>query len=124
MRMLLGHFLLSSGVNELNPVGNVSEPVLVYKPIKEDSIFDGVVNVRGDIWPMNLQPVILELVDAEGKSIALRVMTVNHLNPQIFETTLPYKVTEPTSVRLVIRQDDDRMPGVFYIYTREILLNP
>jgi hypothetical protein len=116
--------LLSSGVNEINPVGDPAEPVTVFKPRAKETVSGGVVNVKADIWPFNLQPVVVELVNATGKSIGLRVLSVNAINPQIFETTIPYKVTEPTSVRLVIRQDDDRMPGVFYIYTQEILLNP
>ena len=116
--------LLSSGVNEINPVGNPSEPVGVFMPQAAESIFGGVVNVRGDIWPFSLQPVILELMDAAGKSIALRIITLDTINPQLFETTIPYKVTEVTAARLTIRQDDDRMPGVFYIYSQEVILNP
>ena len=116
--------LLSSGVNELNPVGDPAEPVILFKPLAKETVSGGVVSVKGDIWPFNLQPVVVELVNAEGKSIALRIMNLEHIRPQIFETTLPYKVTEPTTVRLVIRQDDDRMPGVFYIYTQEIVLDP
>ena len=116
--------LLSTGVTQINPAGNPSEPVAVFKPLTEDTVSGGVVNVKGDIWPFNTQPVVLELVTAEGKSIALRIMAVDHISPQLFESTIPYKVTEPTAVRLVIRQDDDRMPGVYYIYTQEILLSP
>ena len=116
--------LLSSGVNELNPVGDPAEPVIVFKPVAEETVSGGVVSVKGDIWPFNLQPVILELVDSAGTSLGLRILSFNDIKPQLFESTIPYKVTEPTPVRLVIRQDDDRMPGVFYIYTREIVLNP
>jgi len=116
--------LLSTGVNELNPVGDPAEPVLVVEPLAEATVSGGVVTVKGDIWPFNLQPVVLELVDSEGKSLGLRLLSVSDIRPQLFESTIPYKVDEPTSVRLVIRQDDDRMPGVFYIFTREIVLNP
>jgi hypothetical protein len=116
--------LLSSGVNVINRVGDPAEPVLVIKPRKEETVSGGVVNVKGDIWPFNLQPVVLELVDSAGKSLGLRLLSVVDIKPQLFEATIPYKVTEPTPVRLVVRQDDDRMPGVFYIYTQEILLNP
>jgi hypothetical protein len=49
---------------------------------------------------------------------------VDHLNPQLFETTIPYRVVEPTLARLTIRQDDDRMDGLFYVYSQEVLLNP
>jgi len=116
--------LLSAGVNEINPPGNPSEPVGVFNPAAEDSAFGGVVNVKADIWPFSLQPVIMELVSPEGKSIALRILTLDHISPQLFATTLPYKVTEPTRARLTIRQDDDRMTGPFYVYSQVILLNP
>lgn len=116
--------LLSTGVNEINPVGNPSEPVAVFKPLAGAAVSGGVVNVGGDVWPFSQQPVILELVDPEGKSIALRILNVDEIHPQLFDTTLPYKVTAPTAARLVIRQDDDRMPGVFYVYTQLIELNP
>ena len=116
--------LLSSGVNELNPPGNPSEPVGVKSPVTEESVFGGVVNVAGDIWPFSLQPVILELVSPEGKSIGLRILTLDNMNPQLIDTTIPYKVTEPMLARLTIRQDDDRMPGLFYVYSQAVLLNP
>jgi len=116
--------LLSSGVNEINPSGNPSEPVGVVSPIDAESGFGGVLSVRGDVWPFNNQPIILELLDSEGKSIGLRILTVESINAQLFETTIPYKITEPTLARLVIRQDDDRMTGIFYLYSQEVLLNP
>lgn len=116
--------LLSSGANEINPPGNPSEPVGVFNPEAEEEVSGGVLNIRGDVWPFNLNPVILELVDPEGKSMALRILNLTQLNPQLFETTLPYKVTEPTLARLTIRQDDDRIDGLFYLYSQEVLLNP
>ena len=116
--------LLSSGVNEINPPGNSSEPVGVFIPLEEDLVSGGVLNLRGDIWPFNLNPVILELVDPDGRSMGLRILNMDHLNPQLFETTLPYKISEPTSARLTIRQDDDRIDGLFYVYSQEVLLNP
>ncbi len=116
--------LLSSGVNEINPAGNPAEPVGVVEPVVEDSVSGGVLTVRGDVWPFNLQPVILELIDPDGKSIGLRILAVETLNPQKFDTTIPYKITEPTVARLTIRQDDDRLPGWFYVYSQEVLLEP
>lgn len=116
--------LLSSGINEINPPGNPSEPVGVFSPLEEDPVSGGVLNLKGDIWPFNLNPVILELVGPEGESMGLRILNMDHLNPQMFETTIPYKVSEPISARLTIRQDDDRIDGLFYVYSQEILLNP
>jgi len=116
--------LLSSGTNEITPPGNPSEPVGVRSPVLEEPVSGGVVSVRGDIWPLNLNPVILELIGPDGKSMNLRILNIEQLNPQLFETTIPYNVSEPTLARLTIRQDDDRINGLFYVYTQEVLLNP
>ena len=116
--------LLSSGSNEINPSGDLSEPVSVFSPLPKDSVAGGVLNVRGDVWPFNLQPVILEIMDPGGNSIGLRILRVEKINSQLFETTIPYEVTEPMPARLIIRQDDDRISGLFYVYSQEVLLNP
>jgi len=116
--------LLSSGVNEINPPGDLSEPVLIFSPVAEQTVSGGVLNIKGDIWPFSIQPVVLELISPAGKSVGLRMITVNDINPQLFETSIPYKVTEPMSARLIIRQSDDRMPGRFYVYSQVVLLNP
>jgi len=116
--------LLSSGEYEITPAGNPSEPVGVTSPLAGESVSGGVLNVSGDVWPFNLQPVIFELLGPDGKSLGLRILAVETINPQKFETNIPYKITEPTLARLTIRQDDDRIPGLFYVYTREVLLNP
>ena len=116
--------LLSSGENEISPVGNPAEPIGVVSPVEEESVSGGVLTVRGDVWPFNLQPIILELIDPNGKSLGLRILTVDNANPQLFETTIPYKVSEATPARLTIRQDDDRMDGSFYVYSQIVLLNP
>jgi hypothetical protein len=116
--------LLSSGNNEISPPGDLSERVEVFSPLLNDSIAGGVLNVRADIWPFNAQPVILELIDPAGTSLSLRILAVEAIHPQFFETTIPYEVTEPTLARLTIRQDDDRISGLFYAYSQEVLLNP
>ena len=116
--------LLSSGNNEITTPGNPSEPVMMVSPLPTGSVSGGVLNVRGDVWPFNLQHVILELIGPEGKSLGLRVLAVDHIDPQLFETTIPYEVTEPVLARLTIRQDDDRISGLFYVYSQEVLLNP
>jgi len=116
--------LLSSGTNEITPAGNPSEPIGVVSPPLDEAVSGGVLNVRGDVWPFNLNPMILELVGPNKQSIGLRILTLNNLNPQLMDTTIPYKVSEPTLARLTIRQEDDRINGLFYVYSQEVLLNP
>jgi hypothetical protein len=116
--------LLSSGDNEFTPPGNPSEPVGVFDPLEEEAVSGGVLKIRSDVWPFNLNPFLLELIGPDGKSIGLRIVNVQHLEPQMVETTIPYRVTVPTLARLTIRQDDDRINGLFYVYSQEVLLNP
>jgi len=116
--------LLSSGTNEINPAGNPSEPVGVVEPDGKEAVTGGVLTARGDMWPFNLQPIILELINPDGRSIGLRILTVETINPQKFDTTIPFKISDPIPARLTIRQDDDRIPGMFYVYTQEVLLSP
>jgi hypothetical protein len=116
--------LLSSGSNEINPAGNPSEPVGVTSPLSEEPVSGGVLNVKGDVWPRNLNPVVMELIGLDGKSLGLRIVNVSNIDPQLFDTTIPYKVSAPTLARLTIRQDDDRINGLFYVYSQEVLLNP
>ena len=93
-------------------------------PLEAEPVSGGVLTVRGDVWPFSLQPVLFELVDPDGKSLGLRILTVETINPQLFETSIPYKISAPMLARLTIHQDDDRMPGLFYVYSQEVLLNP
>jgi hypothetical protein len=116
--------LLSSGENVITPPGNPSEPFAVFSPGLKDEASGGVLNVRGDIWPFNLNPVLLELIGPGGQSLGLRILNITDLNPQLFQTSVSYKVNEPTLSRLTLRQQDDRMDGWFYVYSQEILLNP
>lgn len=116
--------LLSSGVNEITTPGNPYEPVRVFSPALKETPSGGVFSLRMDLWPFNLQPVIVELIDPQGKSLSLRMISVDRLDPQMVETTIPYDVSEPVSARLTIRQDDDRIAGLFYLYSQEVLLNP
>lgn len=116
--------LLSSGANAINPSGDTSEPVAVFSPRLKDEASGGVLNVRGDLWPFNLKPILISLIGPDGKTLGEQLLTINQSNPQLFEASIPYKVEAPTLARLTIRQDDDRMDGMFYVYSQEIMLNP
>jgi hypothetical protein len=121
MRVLL----LSIGTDEITPESDPSERAVFYTPPRRDAVAeDGVVNIEGRFLPFNDQPVILELLDPEGRTIGLRLLDFIGTDEQLFSTTIPYKVSEPTLARLVLRQEDERLDGLIYVYSQEILLNP
>jgi hypothetical protein len=117
--------LLSVGSDEITPEGDPSERAVFYEPPRKDAVAQGgVLNIEGRFLPFNDEPVILELLDPRGKAVGLRVLDFIGTDEQLFSTTIPYKITEPTQALLALYQDDDRLDGQTYVYTQEILLNP
>ncbi len=117
--------LLSSGVSQINPAGNnIYEHVVFYDLPVDAHVSGGIVAARGRFAPVNDKPVILELVGEDGKSLGLRVLDFTGMDWQAFDTTIPYKVTEETSARLFIYQDDELIDGRAYIYSQPIDLSP
>jgi hypothetical protein len=103
----------------------------MYEGLEEgDEIYGGVVNLKGRFWPYNTQPVFIELLLPSGEPISSRVLDFKGIDTESFETTLPYKVTEPTLVRLAIHQDnldfpsDPELKKYIYVHTLELMLYP
>ena len=75
--------------------------------------------------------MFVELIRPDGRPISTRILTFDGIETQSFETTLPYKVTEPTLARLTFRQDnpllsvtDPELEKYVYVYSVEVTLNP
>ncbi|MFN8412701.1 MAG: hypothetical protein U0Z26_09970 [Anaerolineales bacterium] len=124
--------LYSVGDAQINPVGNLIYERCMLDGLKDgDEVSGGVVNLKGRFWPVNDSPVFVDMLLPDGTPITSRILNFNGIDPQPFETTLPYKVTEPTLVRLSFRQDnptfdvpDPELGKLAYVYTQELLLNP
>jgi hypothetical protein len=116
--------LLSVGPEEIAPVHDFSDRVVLYNPGTRDEGINGSLFVEGRFLPFNDQQVVLELLDEEGDTLGLRVLDFNGTDEQSFSTTIPYKISEPTEARLILRQEDDRLEGLIYLYSRLIILNP
>ena len=118
--------LLSVGENQFTPAYEPIERVALREPYWGEEFTGGVVTVRGEIRPVNNTPVVLELIDINGIVLGSRVLYFDAATPgyQIFETTVPYHLTEKQALaRLVIKQSDERIAGLAYLYSREIILN-
>ena len=116
--------LLSVGEAEIAPAGDQAERVVLYSPKNRDLATGGILHVEGRYLPFNTQPLVLELLDPKGMTVGLRVLNFTSTDEQTFATTVPYKATETTEARLVIRQDDVRLPGLMYWYSLEVTLIP
>lgn len=124
--------LYSVGSAQINPPGNmIYERVMIEGMEEKANFYGGEVSLKGRIWPFNEQPVIVELILPSGSPISSRILSFNGIDTQSFDTTLPYKVTEPTLARLTFRQDnplldisDSELQKYIYVYSVEITLNP
>ncbi len=123
--------LYSVGESQITPVGNMMYERVMYEGLEDgDEVFGGVLNLKGRFLPVNEQPVFIELITAEGKVVSSRVLDFKGIETESFETTLPYKVTEPTLARLSIHQDNPDLPEdpelkqYVYVHTLEALLYP
>jgi hypothetical protein len=124
--------LYSVGTAQVNPPGNFIYERVAMDGFKEKTEFyAGQVAIKGRIWPYNDQPVVVELVSASNKVISTRILKIEGIDTQPFETLLPYSVTERTPARLTFRQDnplltlsDPDLGKLVYVYTVEVILNP
>ncbi|GAB4502373.1 MAG: hypothetical protein Fur0035_19230 [Anaerolineales bacterium] len=119
--------LLSVGENQFTPAYEPLERVALRAPYRQQEISGGTLTVRGEIRPLNNTPVVLELVDIDGRILGSRVLYFDASAPgyQIFETTIPYMLAEKKALaRLVIRQSDERITGLAYLYSLELVLRP
>ena len=118
--------LLSSGVNEITPPGNLiyERCVLFAPPVKDAAVSGGVVTVEGRMWPFDNSPIFLDLIQSDGKIVGSRIVNMIGSDPQNFSTTIPYKVKDPQPARISVRQMDNALGWPIYIYTQEIMLNP
>jgi len=125
--------LYSIGSTQINPPGNMIYERVMVEGLKEKvDFYAGEVSLKGRIWPFNDQPMFVELILPNGKLIsATRILTFDGIETQSFETTLSYKVAEPTLARLTFRQDnpllgvtDPELAKYVYVYSVEVTLNP
>jgi hypothetical protein len=116
--------LLPVGLSQITPPDPPFERVAIYHPLPKASVSGGILTVDGAFWPINDQPVILELQDEEGRILMTRQLSLVGDTYVSFNTTLPYKVSAPTPVRLSLRQMDPRFNTIAYLFSVLVTLNP
>lgn len=122
--------LLYLGEDEINPPFSLLEPYVVWYPARGAVIKDAVVQVGGLAQPVNSNPLIVELIDEEGKVIGSAQTQLiepaggEHTHAR-FEIGLPYSVDQTTQVRLSLRQESaGRLPGTVALSSLPITLEP
>jgi hypothetical protein len=121
--------LFSIGDNDANPAGIGMAPYLFRLPVPDQVIQGGVLAIRGLVRPVNDRPIILELLDEQGKVLSNAELNIplpsGELSHNPFSIDLAYKVSAPIHARLVIRQESaNRIPGTIALWSVPINLEP
>jgi hypothetical protein len=118
--------LQAVGENEFAPPFDAIDRLILGSPKDGDEIKGGLLQVRGEFQPANDLPMVLELIDLNGTVIGSRLLQLDPAEEkyQQFTTSIPYKINKKTAVRLVIRQSDDRIEGLAYLFSERLMLVP
>ncbi len=116
--------LLSLGESVLTPPMPPFERLFLASPAPEAQILGGLLAIQGVYYPLNFNPLRVELLTEKNELLALEELPVPTLDLWSFSLILPYQVTENTPAWIRFSQRDDRLPIPAYIYSRPILLFP
>jgi hypothetical protein len=118
--------LQAVGENEFTPPYAVQDRVLLRYPEAGDEISGDNLPVTGEFQPATNQPLVFELVDVNGNVLGSRILQLEPADGkyQQFTTTIPYQVGKKTPARLIIRQSDDRIDGLAYLFSIKLQVGP
>lgn len=119
--------LLSEGSSILNQPGNLKERCVIVQPAAGQRLAGGVLTVVGKMRPYNALPLILELTGRDGSVIGTQTVNIVPVAGDDyipFRVDMPYRISQSMWALLSVRQNDDRIGGVMYLYSQELFLNP
>ena len=121
--------LLKLGTDKTNPAIHLLDPYIFWNPKKNETVSGGVLWIDGLAYPVNDNPVIVELLTTGGEVIASREIDLPEVKEGFtharFDVGLPYEVTGTTSALLVMRQEsDNRLEGTVFLSSVPIILEP
>lgn len=119
--------LLSVGESDLNPAGDNFEAIVIQQPASNALIQGGTMRVAGLARPRSEKPLMIELHTNEGKIVGTRQVAVDVSDAGkygSFAIDVPYNISAPTQVRLMVWERGDRIPGIVHLSSLEVLLSP
>jgi hypothetical protein len=119
--------LLTEGQSIINQPGNLKERCVIEQPVAGQRLSGGVLTIVGRMRPFNNLPLTVELISRAGNVVGTQQVPIS-LDPQDayvpFRVDIPYSIPDSLWALLVVRQDDDRIGGIMYLYSQELFINP
>ncbi len=119
--------LLASGDADISLASDTLSPIVIQNPIEKELIFGDKMLVEGLARSASDQPLLVEIVAADGRILGSRLAGViptekGEHNP--FVTEISYQINAPTWVRVIVSERGGRLPGAVNVTTVEVLLGP
>lgn len=119
--------LLSMGEPDLNPPGDGLANLVIAHPKPNALIQGGILQVSGLARPRTAKPLVVELWTTDKRLVGSQQVSVifSQTNSHgTFVIDVPYQVDKPTRVRLLVWEPGERIPGIAYLSSLEVLLSP
>lgn len=120
--------LLSVGEPDLNLGGETLERIVIEQPKPDAFIQGGKVYVSGLARPRTDQPLVIELRTSDNRIVGIQHLV--HLIPaadgaySTFAAEVPYQVSAPTRVRLMVWERGGHIAGMAHLSSLEVMLSP
>ncbi len=119
--------LLSSGDADISLASDTLSPIVIQNPIEKELIFGDKMLVEGVARTASDQPLLVEIVAADGRILGSRlagVVPTEKGEHNLFATEISYQINAPTWVRVIVSERGGRLPGAVNVSTVEVLLSP
>jgi len=119
--------LLSIGDADIIPPVDVLAPIVILQPGRRALIQGGKVLVSGLARPGGLATLMVKLVTTDGSEVGSRLVGVD--TPPAgghgsFAIEVPYTVSQPTTVLLVVQEGAHSINDPIYLTSLEVMLSP
>jgi len=120
--------LLADGQADLTPTGDLLEDILIQKPLLKTMVQGENVLVTGLARTGDNQPLLIELIATDGRVLGSRLAGIAPIQEdgghRLFAAEIPFSVSSPTWVRVMVYDNSGRLPGPKHVSSVEVLLSP
>ena len=119
--------LRSGGKATITWTPQVSADISILQPAGQSQVSGGVLKVEG-LWPHRSScPCRVQLVSADGRIVGQRLAgagPAGQAGQMAFAAEVPYQVSAPTPVRLLVFEEGGDLPQVTHLSSLELVLIP
>lgn len=119
--------LLSVGEADIVPPMDVLAPIVIQEPTRKTLIQGGKVLVSGMARPNGPNPLLVQLITADGRQVGFRLAGVETPQPGAygpFAVEVPYQISDPIKVLLTVSEGADSITDVIHLASIEVMLSP